>query len=66
MIGGVPGALIGAGVGAGVSTVVWLKQDREAQLPKDLQVVFSLTEPMIVTPATAAVAAPKLGAGGGE
>ena len=44
MIGGVPGAVIGAGVGAGVSTVVWLKQDRQADLPKDLGVVFSLTE----------------------
>ena len=55
MIGGVPGALIGAGVGAGVSTVVLLRQDRQAELPKDLGVVFSLTAPMRVTPARAAV-----------
>jgi hypothetical protein len=66
MIGGVPGAVIGAGVGAGVSTVVWLKQDRQAELPKDLGLVFSLTEPMSVTPASAAVAATKIGTNGGE
>jgi hypothetical protein len=53
MIGGVPGALIGAGVGAGISTVVWLQQDRQAVLPKDLGLVFSLTEPMSTTPSSA-------------
>lgn len=56
MIGGPAGALIGAGVGAGVSTVIWLKQDRQAVLPKDLGLVFSLTEPMSVTPASAGMA----------
>jgi len=66
MIGGVPGAVIGAGVGAGVSTVVWLRQDRQAELPKDFGVVFSLTEPMSVTPASAEVAPVKVGAPGGE
>jgi hypothetical protein len=50
MIGGGVGALVGAGVGAGVSTVIWLKQDRQATLPKDVQLVFSLTTPMILTP----------------
>lgn len=50
LLGGVPGAVIGAGVGAGVGTIIWLKQDRQAELPKDLGVVFSLTEPMSVTP----------------
>jgi hypothetical protein len=53
MIGGVPGALVGAGIGAGVSTVVWLQQDRQAVLPQGLGLVFSLTEPMRVTPASA-------------
>jgi hypothetical protein len=66
MLGGVPGALIGAGVGAGVGTVVWLKQDRQAVLPKDLGVVFSLTEPMSVTPVSAHVTQPNLGIPGGE
>lgn len=66
LIGGVPGAVIGAGVGAGVSTVVWLKQDRQAELNKDLGVVFSLTEPMSVTPASAAVAPVKTEGAGGE
>ncbi|HEX9200420.1 MAG TPA: hypothetical protein VF865_12730 [Acidobacteriaceae bacterium] len=66
MMGGVPGALIGAGVGAGVSTVVWLKQDRQAELPKDLGIVFSLTEPMSTTPMSAAAAPVKVTAPGGE
>ena len=66
MIGGVPGALIGAGVGAGVSAVVWLKQDRQAQLPKNLGLVFSLTELMSITPASAAVAGGRVGSGGVE
>ena len=58
--------MIGAGVGAGVGTVVWLKQDRQAELHKNLGVVFSLTEPMSVTPASAMMAPVKVGAGGGE
>ena len=66
MIGGAPGALIGAGVGAGVSTIVWLKQDRQAVLPKDLGLIFSLTEPMSVTPASALAAPVKAGETGGE
>jgi hypothetical protein len=66
MMGGVPGALIGAGVGAGVGTVVWLKEDRQAELNKNLGVVFSLTEPMSVTPASAAVTPLKIGTPGGE
>ncbi len=64
VMGGVPGAVIGAGVGAGVGTVVWLKQDRQAELHKNLGIVFSLTEPMSVTPAHAAVTPMKVGAGG--
>lgn len=64
MMGGPAGAVIGAGVGAGVSTVVWLKQDRQAVLPVDLGVVFSLTEPMSVTPANASI--PPSHASGGE
>jgi hypothetical protein len=50
VIGGGVGALVGASLGAGVSTVIWLKQDRQATLPKDVQLVFSLTAPMILTP----------------
>ncbi len=50
MIGGGVGAIVGASIGAGVSTVIWLKQDRQATLPKDVQLVFSLTTPMILTP----------------
>jgi len=65
-MGGVPGALIGAGVGAGVSTVVWLRQDRQADLPRDLGVVFCLTEPMRVTPMSARLARPSTGSAGAE
>ena len=50
MIGGGVGAAVGAGIGAGVSTIIWLKQDRQATLDKDVQLVFSLTTPMVLTP----------------
>jgi hypothetical protein len=50
MIGGGVGAVVGAGIGAGVSTVIWLKQDRQATLPRNVQLVFSLTTPMVLTP----------------
>jgi hypothetical protein len=50
LVGGGVGAVVGAGIGAGVSTVIWLKEDRQATLPKDVQLVFSLTTPMILTP----------------
>ncbi len=66
VIGGLPGAVIGAGVGAGVSTVVWLRQDRQTELHKNLGIVFSLTEPMSITPARAAVAPVKTDGAGGE
>jgi hypothetical protein len=66
MIGGPAGALVGAGVGAGVTTVLWLKQNRQAVLPKDLGLVFSLTEPMSVTPASARLTQPEMGRPGGE
>jgi len=63
-MGGVPGAVIGAGLGAGVSTAVWMRQDRQADLPKDLGVVFCLTEPMRVTPMSARLTRPGAGTGG--
>jgi hypothetical protein len=50
MVGGGVGAVVGAGIGAGVSTVIWLKEDRQATLPRNVQLVFSLTTPMILTP----------------
>jgi hypothetical protein len=49
MAGGV-GALVGAGIGAGASTILWLKQDRQEALPKDSLLVFSLTTPMMLKP----------------
>ena len=65
-MGGVPGAVIGAGLGAGVSTAVWMRQDRQADLPKDLGVVFCLTEPMRVTPMSARLTRPGAGTAGAE
>jgi hypothetical protein len=65
-LGGVPGAVIGAGLGAGVSTAVWMRQDRQADLPKDLGIVFSLTEPMRVTPMSARLTRPGAGSVGAE
>jgi hypothetical protein len=49
-IGGGVGAAVGAGIGAGAGAVVWLKQDRQAELPKDSLLIFSLTMPMQLTP----------------
>lgn len=50
LIGGGVGAVVGAGIGAGASTIVWLKQDRQAELPTDARLVFTLTEPMLMEP----------------
>ena len=50
LLGGGVGAIVGAGIGAGASTVVWLKQDRQAELPADARLIFSLTEPMSTEP----------------
>jgi len=48
VIAGVPGAVVGGAVGAGISTIVWMKQDRQAELPSMTQITFSLTEPLTV------------------
>ena len=48
MVAGVPGAVVGGAVGAGVATVVWLKQDRQTQLPANTKITFALTEPLTV------------------
>ena len=50
MIGGGVGAVVGASIGAGAGTIVWLKQDRQATLPQDSLLVFSLTVPMELKP----------------
>ncbi len=48
VVGGWPGAIVGGVIGAGVSTVVWLRQDRQAELPVGTEVVLSLTSPLKV------------------
>ncbi len=50
VMGGGVGALVGATIGAGAGTIVWLKQDRQATLPQDSLLVFSLTMPMLIKP----------------
>ncbi len=50
IVGGGVGAAVGAGIGAGAGTILWLKQDRQAVLPQDTLLVFSLTAPMPVMP----------------
>lgn len=50
LIGGGVGAIVGAGIGAGASTVVWLRQDRQAELPKDAGLIFSLVTPVMLKP----------------
>jgi hypothetical protein len=49
-LGGGPGALIGTLVGAGIVTTHMLTHNPQADLPKDSEIVFSLTEPMELTP----------------
>lgn len=46
------GTVVGAGIGAGASTVVWLKQDRQETLPKDSELVFSLTRALPLKPSS--------------
>jgi hypothetical protein len=53
VVGGGPGLLIGAGIGAGVGTVLWLRQDRQQTLPEGTVLVFSLNQPMELTPSAA-------------
>ena len=48
VFGGWPGAVVGGVVGAGISTVVWLRQDRQADLPVGTEVVLGLTRPLTV------------------
>jgi hypothetical protein len=50
VLGGGVGAIVGAGIGAGAGTIVWLKQDRQATLPQDSLLIFSLTTPMFLKP----------------
>jgi hypothetical protein len=49
-IAGAPGALIGAGIGASLTTVHWFKQDKTARLPVEARVTFSLTTSMPMIP----------------
>jgi hypothetical protein len=50
VFGGTPGALIGAGAGAALTSAHWLRQDSETRLPVEGRVIFSLTTSMPMTP----------------
>lgn len=50
MIGGGVGAAVGAGIGAGVGTYMWLNRDHQEMLPTGTTILFSLDEPLLVTP----------------
>ena len=50
MIGAGVGAAVGAGIGAGVGTYMWLNRDHQEMLPAGTTVLFSLDEPLTVTP----------------
>jgi hypothetical protein len=49
-VGGGVGAVVGTAVGAGVVTAHWLRTNWSANLPANSTVVFSLTDPMFLTP----------------
>jgi hypothetical protein len=53
MAGGV-GAAVGASIGAGAGTIWWLKQDRQTALPAESLLVFTLIDPLPLTPAAPA------------
>jgi hypothetical protein len=50
VVGGGVGAVVGSAVGAGVVTAHWLRTTWSANLPASSTVVFSLTDPMFLTP----------------
>jgi hypothetical protein len=50
-VGGGVGAVVGTAVGAGVMTAHWLRTNWSANLPAESTLVFSLTDPMFLTPA---------------
>ena len=52
VIGGGVGAVVGLGVGAGVATVWWLKHDRQQELPSGTEMVFTLNNPLHLSPAS--------------
>jgi hypothetical protein len=49
-IGGGVGAVVGTAVGAGAATAHWLLTNSSANLPAASTVIFSLTDPMFLTP----------------
>ncbi len=50
VIGGGVGAVVGAGIGAGVGTYMWLNREHQERLPAGIAILFSLDEPLQVSP----------------
>ena len=50
-VGGGVGAIVGTAIGAGAATTHYLLVERSANLPAESVVVFSLSDPMLLTPA---------------
>jgi hypothetical protein len=42
--------VVGAGIGAGVGTVIWLQRDHQETLAGGTGIVFSLNHPLEITP----------------
>jgi hypothetical protein len=55
-VAGPAGAVAGTVIGAGVVTAHWLIEDHAAVLPRDSEIVFGLTRPLVLTPTTAQAA----------
>jgi hypothetical protein len=49
-IGGGVGAIVGSAIGAGAATTHWLLVQRSANLPASSVLIFSLTDPMVLSP----------------
>ena len=50
VLGGGVGAVVGASIGAGIGAIVWLRQDKQANLPEGTLLYFALDEPLQLSP----------------
>ena len=57
VLGGAPGAVIGAGVGLTAGAIWWLKQDHQQTLPEGTGLILSLNQPLMLVPEAPTLAA---------
>lgn len=50
VLGGGVGAVVGASIGAGIGAIVWLRQDKQANLPEGTLLYFALDESLQLSP----------------